>query len=113
MPCPVTGFLSEDELEEALARLPGWRRRGLKLTRELRLRDFEEAVDLVERIAKAAVDYFRRPDMCISEFNRVRLTIENRHHAGFTLAEMRLLGKVEAILEEYDRDASCLPGGGR
>jgi hypothetical protein len=35
----------------------------------------------------------------------VRLAVANLHHAGFTLAEMRLLEKVNAILDEHHPDA--------
>jgi 4a-hydroxytetrahydrobiopterin dehydratase len=78
---------------------PGWRRSGHTLIRELAFRDFEEAMTFVERVAQAAEDHLRRPDMCILDFNRVRLTIANPKHAGVTQAELRLLNKVEAVLE--------------
>jgi 4a-hydroxytetrahydrobiopterin dehydratase len=83
----------------------GWRRQGEALVRELEFRDFADALRFVERVAACAVDYGRRPDMCISEFNHVRLSIANLHHAGFTEAERRLLEKVAAILDEHHPDA--------
>ena len=58
------------------------------------MKDFEDALAFVERVAGAAVDYHRRPDMCIFANNRVRLSIANLHHAGFTIAEIRLARKV-------------------
>jgi 4a-hydroxytetrahydrobiopterin dehydratase len=78
----------------------GWRQRGEHLVRELRFRDFDEAMSFVQRVADLAVDYGRRPDMCILESNRVRLSIANPHHAGITLAEQRLLAKVNAVVDE-------------
>jgi len=48
-----------------------------------------------------AVDYLRRPDMCISEFNRVRLRVVNSHHAGLTEAELRLVAKTSAVIDEH------------
>jgi pterin-4a-carbinolamine dehydratase len=77
----------------------GWRRVGDALIRDLTCRDFDEAMRFVEEVAAVAVDYLRRPDMCITEFNHVRLTIVNPHRAGITLAERRLMHKVDAILE--------------
>ena len=77
----------------------GWQLRGQTLVRELYMRDFDEAFQLVGRIAAAAVDHFRRPDMCISEFNRVRLIVANPHHAPITEAERRLAAKVDAAIE--------------
>jgi 4a-hydroxytetrahydrobiopterin dehydratase len=73
---------------------------GPVLVRELRFRDFAEAIDFVERVAAAAVDYERRPDMCIGSYNHVRLMIGNLHHGPITAAEQRLAGKVDAIVEE-------------
>jgi 4a-hydroxytetrahydrobiopterin dehydratase len=77
---------------------PGWRRISKSLVRELSFRDFDEAFAFVERIANEAVDYLRRPDICIFDFNRVRLTIANPHRAGLTEAELRLARKVDAVL---------------
>jgi pterin-4a-carbinolamine dehydratase len=79
-----------------------WRQRGQALVRELRFRDFDEAMGFVQRVADEAVDYGRRPDMCILESNHVRLSVANPHHAGITLAEQRLIDKVDAVVaDEY------------
>ena len=91
--------LSPSEVDRALAGHPGWRRVGKTLIRDLSMRDFDEALRLVERVGQLAVDYLRRPDMCISEFNRVRLTIVNAHHAGLTEAELRLAAKTSAVID--------------
>jgi pterin-4a-carbinolamine dehydratase len=76
----------------------GWQQKGEALVRDVTMRDFDAAFGLVGRIAAAAEDHFRRPDMCISEFNRVRITIVNPHHAGITEAETRLAAKVDAVV---------------
>jgi pterin-4a-carbinolamine dehydratase len=76
----------------------GWKEKDQTLVREISTRDFDEAFSLITRIAEAAVDYFRRPDMCVSEFNDVRITVANPHHAGITAAERRLAAKVDAVL---------------
>jgi pterin-4a-carbinolamine dehydratase len=76
----------------------GFKQKGEALVREITMRDFDDAFRLLGRIAAAAEDHFRRPDMCISEFNRVRITIVNPHHAGITEAETRLAAKVDAVV---------------
>jgi 4a-hydroxytetrahydrobiopterin dehydratase len=93
--------LTAQEVERSLAGLPGWRVEDEALVRELRLRDFESALRLIDRVAELANDYGRRPDMCVSEFNRVRLSIANLHHAGLTQAEMRLAGKVSVVIDSH------------
>jgi pterin-4a-carbinolamine dehydratase len=76
----------------------GWRRVGQSLVRDLAFRDFDEAFDCATRVANEAVDNLRRPDICVFDFNRVRLTLANPHHAALTEAEWRLAEKVDAIL---------------
>jgi len=83
---------------------PGWRRAGESLVRELSFRDFDEAIAFLERVAASAEDHLRRPDMCILDFNRVRLTITNPHHAGVTEAELRLVEKVNRVIELQVRE---------
>ncbi|HEY4097892.1 MAG TPA: 4a-hydroxytetrahydrobiopterin dehydratase [Baekduia sp.] len=75
-----------------------WHEEDGVLVRDLRFRDFEAAFAFVGMIARGAADYGRRPDMSISEFNHVRLSIANLHHAGITQAERRLAAKVDAIV---------------
>ena len=53
---------------------------------------------MAERIAQAAEDHFRRPDICITEFNRLWIIVANPHHAGITEAERRLAAKVDAVV---------------
>jgi pterin-4a-carbinolamine dehydratase len=76
----------------------GWKVSGDRLVRELWMRDFDEAMRMAERIAQAAEDHFRRPDLCITEFNRLRIIVANPHHAGITEAERRLAAKVDAVV---------------
>jgi pterin-4a-carbinolamine dehydratase len=97
--------LTPREVDMALAEHPGWRRVGKTLVRDLVMHDFESALRLVERVGQSAVDYQRRPDMCISEYNRVRLRILNLHHAGLTEAELRLAARTNEVL-----DAEVLAG---
>jgi pterin-4a-carbinolamine dehydratase len=77
----------------------GWLRVDQQLVREISFRDFDQALAFVEQAATAAEDHLRRPDLCIHEFNRVRIMIANPKHAGVTAAELRLLTKVQALLE--------------
>jgi 4a-hydroxytetrahydrobiopterin dehydratase len=102
---PTSTTLTAQEVERSLAALPGWRVEDEALLRELKLRDFEHALRLIDRVAELANDYGRRPDMCVSEFNRVRLSIANLHHAGLTQAEMRLAGKVSAVIDSHPPEA--------
>jgi pterin-4a-carbinolamine dehydratase len=69
------------------------------------MRDFEAALAFIEQVSREAVDHERRPDMCIEEYNHVRITIANLHHAALTQAEHRLAAKVDAVIERHHPDA--------
>ena len=83
----------------------GWRWEGDTLTRELRFRDFEEGLSLLEEIGWRAEDHKRHPDLSIAG-NRLRLRIANPHRAGITLAELRLAAKVNAVIDELTGPAA-------
>jgi pterin-4a-carbinolamine dehydratase len=68
------------------------------LVRRLAFRDFDEALGFVGAVAERVDDYGRRPDVGIAA-GHVRLSISNRHHAGITLAEMRLAEMVDAVID--------------
>lgn len=91
---------TDAELAE-VARL-GWAHRGTALTRDLQFRDFDEAMEFAEHVRVGANDYFRRPDLLIRSGN-LRLSVENLHHAGFTRAEIRLVHKASAVIEQYGK----------
>ena len=76
----------------------GWCIQGDSLVREIEFRDFSDAIAFLERIASVN-DHLRRPDMCILNYNRVRLTIVIPPHAGLTAAEIRLAEKVNRIID--------------
>ena len=68
-------------------------------------KDPRTALGFMERVSEEAVDHKRRPDMCIDDYNHVRVTIANPHHADLTRAEERLAAKVDAVIERHHPDA--------
>jgi pterin-4a-carbinolamine dehydratase len=84
------------QLEATLSR--GWRLEGQALVRELRFKDFDEALEFSNELGRCAADHFKRPDLAITS-NRLRLTVANTHNAGITLAELRLAAKVDAVID--------------
>jgi 4a-hydroxytetrahydrobiopterin dehydratase len=83
-----------------------WRRRGEVLIRDFHFRDFPAALAFVDLLGTEAVDYQRRPDLAISELNRVRVTVANHNRAGITAAELRLAARVDAVVAAQDERAS-------
>jgi pterin-4a-carbinolamine dehydratase len=78
-----------------------WRTEPNALVRELVFRDYAEALGFVTEMGTQAVDYQRRPDVSIVDFNHVRICVDNLHDAGITEAERRLARKVDAVIDQY------------
>jgi pterin-4a-carbinolamine dehydratase len=95
------GIGPESALRRRLRSHPQWCVIGQRLVREWRFKDFTEAFGFVERLASDVEDVGRRPDICLLAGNRVRVTVANPNHAGVTVAELRMVGKVEAAAERY------------
>jgi pterin-4a-carbinolamine dehydratase len=84
-------------VQEAVDR--GWRLQRDALVRDLEFRDFDEAIAFAQVLGREAVDWLRRPDMLIRS-HHLRLSVMNRHHAGLTKAELRLVSKATAVIED-------------
>ncbi|HWD76672.1 MAG TPA: 4a-hydroxytetrahydrobiopterin dehydratase [Solirubrobacteraceae bacterium] len=92
--------MAATEIARRQPAVPGWRPADQALVRDFSFRDFDQAFAFATRIAEGAVDFLRRPDICVFDFNRVRLVIANPTRAGLTDAELRLARKVDALVAE-------------
>jgi pterin-4a-carbinolamine dehydratase len=90
-----SGFVGPGEVEDAIR--SGWRLERDQLVRDLGFRDFEEAMAFALELGRTAVDFFRRPDMFVRS-HLLTLQVGNPHHAGFTVADMRLVHKADAAI---------------
>jgi pterin-4a-carbinolamine dehydratase len=109
---PRAGVLSAAELRRALGDHPGWRLDGERLVRELRFRDFRDAFGLVERLAGEVEDFGRQPDICLVDGNRVRVAVANPNRAGLTVTELRLVGKVDGVVDDHMSDVRRVEAAG-
>ncbi len=81
--------LSELQISEALAGLPGWERRGDAITREYRLAGFPDAIAFVVRLSYDAEAADHHPDLDL-RYNRVRVTLSTHSEGGITTNDLDL-----------------------
>jgi 4a-hydroxytetrahydrobiopterin dehydratase len=89
--------LSPREVEAALADLPGWRREGDALVRDLELPGFTAAIAFVDRVAEAAEAANHHPDILIHDYRLVRLTLRTHSAGGVTAADLELARTIDAL----------------
>ena len=89
-------MLSNDDVQAALGRLPGWQGGTDQIAKEYRLADFRAAVAFVVRLSYEAEAANHHPDLDI-RYNRVRVALSTHSEGGVTAKDVDLATAVEAL----------------
>ncbi len=101
--------LSDDEIDELLAAHPRWARSGGSLARRLDFRDFREAARFVGRLAERVPARDPYPEVRLHGFNSVTLTLAHENRAGMSVADVRLVEVLDALVDEPAMDVPAPP----
>jgi 4a-hydroxytetrahydrobiopterin dehydratase len=100
----MADVLTNDEVEQALAALPGWSFTDGRLHKELRFKDFNEAFGFMARVALVAEKRDHHPDWSNS-WNQVVVDIVNHSAGGVTHSCIDLALDVETIARSMTEPA--------
>jgi 4a-hydroxytetrahydrobiopterin dehydratase len=89
-----TKALTEADLKELLEGIPQWSLGDRAIEREFTFRNFDEAMEFVNKIAALANAEDHHPDIFIS-YNRVRLTLTTHKTGGLTCKDFILAAKID------------------
>jgi len=89
-------LLSETEIEEGLAALPGWGREGGAIKKSFKRDDFVGSVHFVDALVEPAEEMNHHPDLEIS-WDTVTATISTHSEGGLTAADFELAKKIDAL----------------
>jgi 4a-hydroxytetrahydrobiopterin dehydratase len=92
----MSTVLSDIEIQQALPRLPGWKKSGNALERVFQFESFVQAMKFVNHIAEAAEAVNHHPDIHIS-YNKVMLTLVSHDSGGVTQRDIRMAGKINEV----------------
>ena len=87
-------LLSDAEIEERLAGLPGWERRGGAISKSFGCGDFVGSVRFATTLVEPAEAMNHHPDLAIS-WDTVTVTISTHSEGGLTAADFELASKIE------------------
>ena len=76
-------LLSETQIRDRLARLPGWERRGDEIRRTWSFADFESSMAFVNKVAALAQAADHHPDIDI-RYSKVELALSTHDAGGLT-----------------------------
>ncbi len=86
--------------EAYIGQLPGWRLVSgdpLKIVRQLRFKDFAQAMNFVGRVAEVSEAEGHHPDFCVS-WNRVKLELFTHTIGGLSENDFILAAKINQLL---------------
>jgi 4a-hydroxytetrahydrobiopterin dehydratase len=89
-------LLTDDQIMERLAGVPGWSRQDDAIVRVVTLADFRGAILYVGAIAYLAEAANHHPDVSI-EWNKVTLTLSTHSAGGLTTNDFALAEQINAL----------------
>lgn len=89
-------LLSDAEIEEKLAGLPGWERSGDAIEKSFECGDFVGSVRFAQSVVQPAEAMNHHPDLTIS-WATVTVTVTSHSEGGLTAGDFELAGKVDAL----------------
>jgi 4a-hydroxytetrahydrobiopterin dehydratase len=90
--------LSDPEIDDGLAALPGWERSGDAIRREYIFTGFRAAIAFIDRLAEVAIAARHHPDL-ENHYNRVVVSLTSHDAGGVTRADLALAQGIEAVAE--------------
>ena len=88
--------LPEEQIDEQLGKVDGWRREGDAIVKEFDRGDFVGSVDFVSAVAPRAEDMNHHPDLAIS-WKDVTVTITTHSEGGLTGNDFELARRIDAV----------------
>jgi 4a-hydroxytetrahydrobiopterin dehydratase len=92
----MSAVLSDAEVQQALQKLPGWKKNGNTIERNFQFTNFVQAMDFVNQIAEAAEAVNHHPDIHIS-YNKVTMALVSHDAGGITQRDIRMAGKINEL----------------
>ncbi len=88
--------LSDDQVKQALAGLPGWEQNGKAIQRRFEFKDFKAAMFFVNAVAYAAEQADHHPDIDV-RWNKVTMALWSHDSGGVTPRDVKMAGKINEI----------------
>ena len=90
--------LTDQQISQALASLPGWERVGHAIEKRFAFASFADAVAFVVRLAFEAESADHHPDISIG-YRRVTLSYSTHSEGGLTTRDIDAAAKANALFE--------------
>jgi len=90
--------LTRAEFEQYLEQVPGWIVvDDKKIEREFQFRDFPEALAFVNRVGAVAEEEGHHPDLCIHDWNKVKVVLWTHAIGGLSINDFVLAVRTDRV----------------
>ncbi|HEY4457697.1 MAG TPA: 4a-hydroxytetrahydrobiopterin dehydratase [Pseudonocardiaceae bacterium] len=93
----MTELLTDDQVQNALGGLAGWRQDRQELVRVVELADFRTAIVVVDRVAEVAEAANHHPDIDI-RWRTLTFRLTSHDQGGLTDKDVEMAGRIDAIV---------------
>ena len=90
--------LSQNEIQNRLEKLQNWSLEQNKIKRLFTCKNFKASIDFVNLIAERAEVMDHHPDILISNYNQVTITMTTHSENGLTENDFTLAGEIDHIV---------------
>jgi 4a-hydroxytetrahydrobiopterin dehydratase len=95
----MTALLTDTQIDEALTRLPEWRRDGDTIERKTELESFPHAIAVVNRVAEIAESVNHHPDIDI-RWRTLTFRLSTHSDGGLTAKDTSLAGQIDEVIAD-------------
>ena len=96
---PYADPLTDDQIATALDSLDGWARQDDAIRRTVDTAGFGAALALVNAVAEAAEAADHHPDICITGYRRVTLTLTTHATRAITRRDVELAAEIDRLVK--------------
>ena len=92
-----TPTLPQEEANQNLERVEGWKLSGTAIERTFALKNFDDALAFFNKVAAVANAEDHHPDMSIVQWKKVRLSLTTHAAHGLTKNDFIVAAKIDAL----------------
>jgi len=89
--------LSTQEIDNKLKELPDWQTKDNSIQRSYTLKNFDQALDFVNKVGEAAQKADHHPDIFLHGWNKVDITLSTHSAGGVTENDINMAQQIEKL----------------
>jgi len=91
--------MSKSEAGKYLKEVKGWQLSGNKIEKDLKFRNFKQAMAFINKVAELAEEEGHHPDILVYSWNKVKITTYTHAIGGLSENDFILAAKIDKLMK--------------